>query len=93
VAIFLLTVTRFERAEAAQLAFDAHALGMGQLANLASHLHVVIEVGRRLAVFFERAVHHHTREVIVDRALARTWAIAVVLVHANRQLGVQLGRR
>ena len=92
VAVFLFAVARFERAEAAELAFDGDALGVGQLAHFARDFDVVVEVGRRLAVFFERAVHHDGGEVVVDRALARGRAVAVVLVHADRKLGIELGR-
>ena len=92
VAVFLLAVARFERTEAAEFAFDRNALGMGQLAHFLGDFDVVVEVGRRLAVILERAVHHHGREAVVDRALAGGRAVAVVLMHGDGNIRIELGR-
>ena len=91
VAVFLLAAAVLERAEAAQLALDRDALRVGQLDDLLRHADVVVEVGRRLAVLLQRAVHHHRREAVLDRALAGGRAVAVVLVHGDRNLRIQLG--
>ena len=85
---------RLERAEAAQLAFDRHALRRGPASTTSLVTsHVVVEVGRRLAVFLERAVHHHAGEAVVDRALAGGRAVAVVLVHRDRDVRDRARRR
>ena len=92
VAVFGLTLAALQRPQAAELALHRHALPVGERDDLLGDLHVVVEVGRALAVFLERAVHHHAREAVVDRALAGDGRVAVVLVHGDRNARVELGR-
>src|SRR5262249_25135024 len=53
---------------------------------------VVLVVGRRLPVLLEGAVHHRAGEALLNGRRARGRAVAVVLVHGDRDLRVQLGR-
>ena len=59
---------------------------MGHFHGTASHVDVVVVVGRGLAVFTQGAVHHHRGEAQLDGALAYRRAGAVVLVHAHRNV-------
>ena len=92
VAVFLVALHRLERAEAAQLTLHRDAERMRHVDHLARDLDVVVEVGDRLAVGLERAVHHHRAETEVDRAAAHVRALAVVLVHDERNLRIALER-
>ena len=76
----------FQAAQAAQLAFHGHTAGMGEGHGLLGDAHVVVVVGRRLAVGHQRAVHHHRGEAQLDGALADVGAGAVVLVHDHRDV-------
>jgi hypothetical protein len=91
VAVFLLAFAVLEGAEAAQLTFDRHALLVGGFDDGAGDVDVVVVVGGGLAVFLEGAVHHDAGEAGVDGVLAGGGAVAVVEVHADRDLGIQLG--
>ena len=64
---------------------------MGHLDHGLGHIDVVIKVGRGLAVFHQRAVHHDRAEAQVERTLADLGAGAVVLVHDQRNVGPLLG--
>ncbi|OQC12197.1 MAG: hypothetical protein BWX79_01174 [Alphaproteobacteria bacterium ADurb.Bin100] len=90
-AVFLASVTGFEVAEAAELAFHGDTAFVRHLDHLAGHVHVVVEAGRCLAVFHERAVHHDRAEAQGDGAFADLDAGAVVLVHDQRDVRVHLG--
>jgi hypothetical protein len=59
--------------------------------HLAGHVHVVVEGRRRLAVFHQRAVHHHRAEAQVRARLQTFGRGAVVLVHHQRDVRVHLG--
>jgi hypothetical protein len=93
VAIFLFAATGFERSQAAEFAFDTDVTGVCHFDNFASHTGVVFVIGRCLAVFLQRAVHHHAGEAIFDGGQAGLGAIAVILVHDNRDVRIQFGRR
>jgi hypothetical protein len=90
-AVFFASFTRFQVAQAAQLTFDGDALLVRHVDDLAGHVHVVVEAGRRLAVFHQRAVHHDRAKAQADGALADLGAGAVVLVHHQRDVRVHLG--
>ena len=57
------------------------------------HLPVVVVIRNRLAVYAQRAVHHHTRKPELDRALAHRRRLAMILMHRDRKLRVRLDRR
>src|SRR5476649_1992618 len=63
VAVFLVAHHGFQRTEHAQFRFHGDADGVRELDHFARHFDVVIIRGDRLAVRFERAVHHHNVEV------------------------------
>src|SRR5690606_17491631 len=83
----------FQAAQAAQFALHGDAAGMGEGHSLLGHAHVVVVVGRGLAVFTQRAVHHRRGEAQLDRALADAGAGAVVLVPAHRDMPELYERR
>ena len=85
-AVFLTGHAGLQAAQATQLALDGHTAGMGEGNGLLGHAHVVVVVGGGLAVFAQRAVHHHRGKTQLDRALADVRAGAVVLVHAHRDM-------
>ncbi len=89
VAVFLLATARFERSEATEFTFDTDALGMSRLDDFGSDANVVVVVGGGLAIFHQRSVHHHAGETIVDRRLARVGAVAVILVHHDRDVRIE----
>ena len=66
---------------------------MGHIHDAPGDLDVVVVVGRRLAIRFQAAVHHHAGEAILDRGGAGRLVVAVVLVHADRNGRVELDQR
>jgi hypothetical protein len=90
-AIFLTSLTGFQIAQAAQFTFHRHTHFVGHVHHTAGHIDVVAKVGRGLAIFQQRAVHHHRRKPQIDRTLANRRALAVVLVHDQRNMGPLLG--
>ena len=87
-AVFLAGHAAFQRAETAQLTFDRHAAGVGDVNHLLGHGDVVIPAGRGLAVFLERAVHHHRGKARLDGAHVDGGRGAVILVHTDRDMGI-----
>ena len=83
----------FEVAQAAQFTFDRDAHLVRHVHHLARHFDVVVERRRSLAVFHQRAVHHHRAEAQVDGALADLGRGAVVLVHHQRNVREGFDRR
>ena len=65
---------------------------MGHVDDLAGHVDIVVVVGGTLAVFHQRAVHHHRAKAQVDGALADLGRSAVVLVHDERNVREGLDR-
>src|SRR5690606_33618519 len=80
-AVFFTGHTGFQRTQAAQLTLYRHATSVGESDGLLSDADVVFVIGRRLAVFTQRAIHHDRAEAQLDRALADVRAGAVILVH------------
>src|SRR5690606_5053476 len=76
----------FQRTEAADFTFNAHAAGVRHFHGAARHGHVVVVVHRRLAVLTQRAVHHHRGKAQLDGTLAHRGRYAVVLVHDDRNV-------
>ncbi len=91
-AVFFAGFAGLERAQAAEFAFHGHADGVRQLHHLAGHVDVVLVVGRSLAVFTQRAIHHHRGEAQVDGGLADRRRLAVILVHHHRDMRVGFHR-
>ena len=90
-AVFFAGLAGFERAQAAQLTFDRDADLVRHRDDLLGHIDVVAEIGRGLAVFLERAVHHDRAEAQADGAFANLGAGAVVLMHDQRNVRISLG--
>ena len=90
--VFFTGFAGFQVAQAAQFAFDRDAHLVRHVHHLAGHFHVVLEGGRRLAVFHQRAVHHHRAKAQVDGTLADLGRSAVVLVHDERNVRKGLDR-
>ena len=88
-AVFLVALHGFERAQAAELAFNSHAQLVRHVHHLAGDLDVVVVAGDGLAVGLQTAVHHDGAETQVHRALANAGVLAVVLVHD--QWNVRIG--
>ena len=84
--VFFTGHAGFQRTQAAQLAFYRNTAGVGHGDGLLGDADVVVVVGWGLAVFAQRAVHHHRAEAQLDRALANVRAGTVVLVHAYRDV-------
>jgi hypothetical protein len=85
-AVFFTGLAGFQRSEAAELAFHGHTTGVRHFDRAARDIHVVFIGGRGLAVFLQRAVHHHRGETELDGALADSRRGAVVLVHDHRNV-------
>ena len=88
VAVLGFAMAGFERAEAAQFAFDRGADHMGEARHFRGDPDIVVVAAGRLAVFLERAVHHHRGEAVLDRRQAGRDALAMVLMDAQRNLGI-----
>ena len=83
-------VAVFDAAQAADLAFHGNAQHMGDFHDFPGDFHIVFKSGGSFAVSGERAVHHDGREALADGGEAGGRAVAVILVHADRDLGVEL---
>ena len=94
VAVLLLAHAGLERAEHAEFAFDRDADPMRHVDDAAGDVDIVVIVGGRLAVGLERAVHHHRGEAEAGSRVAQVAsAVAVVEMHAERNVGIDLGQR
>src|SRR5690606_10476329 len=90
VAVLGLAHACFQRAQNAQFALDRDAARVGHLDHAAGDVDVVVVGGGGLGVFFQRAVHHHRGEAVLDGGGAGGRAVAVVLVHADRDVRIKL---
>src|SRR5690606_34295091 len=90
VAVFGLAHAGFQRAQNAQFALDRDAARVGHLDHATGDVDVVVVGGGGLGVFFQRAVHHHRGEAVLDGGGAGGRAVAVVLVHADRDVRIKL---
>ncbi len=63
---------------------------MGDIHDFAGNRDIVLVASRGLTVFFERTIHHHRGEAHPNGADAGVRCIAVVLVHDDWDLGVEL---
>ena len=88
VAVFLFAVAGFQRAEAAQFAFDGNADRVGHFHYAAGSVDVVFKAGWRLAVGHQRAVHHHAGEAGLDGLDADRGRCAVILMHHHRNVRI-----
>ena len=65
---------------------------MGHFGDAAGDIDIVLVAGGGLGVLFQRAVHHDRGEAVLDGGSAGGRAIAVVLVHADRDVRIKLGQ-
>ena len=86
VTVFLVALHGFQRTQAAEFAFDGHADAVGVFNHAAGDVDVVFVGGNGLAVAHKRTVHHHRRKAHAHGDLADGRALAVVLMHANRNV-------
>ena len=66
---------------------------MRHVHHFAGDFDVVLVAGDGFAIAFERAIHHHRAKAQVDGALANIGALAVVLMHHQRNVRIRLNRR
>ena len=92
VAVLGLAHAGLQRAQHAQLALDRDAAGMGHFGDAARDLDIVFVGGGGLGVLLQRSVHHHRGEAVLDGGGAGGGAVAVVLVHADRDVGIEFGQ-
>ena len=85
-------VAVFNAAQHADFAFDRYAALVRIVDDLAGDFDILFKGGRGLAVGLERAVHHDAGVAELDGALAGLKAVAVILVHGDGNLGVELCR-
>jgi len=78
----------FQRTEHAQFGFDGYADRVRELDDFLRDFDVVFVGSDRLAVGFQRTVHHHRGEARADRGHADRRRLAVVLVHDDRDVRV-----
>ena len=87
VTVFLVALHGFKGTQASQFAFDGHPDAVGVFNDALRHLDVVVVACDRLAVAHQRAVHHHGRKAHAHGDLAHRGALAVILVHADGDVG------
>ena len=92
VAVFLLALAGFQRTQNAEFAFNGNAAQMRHVRDLLRHADIVVPVGGRLAVFLQRAVHHHRGEAGLDCRHAGGGIVAMVEMHADRNLRIDFGQ-
>ena len=86
--VFLVAHHGFQRTEHTQFGFDRDADRMRELDHFARHFQVVFVAGDVLAVFQQRAVHHHRSEAGTDGGHADCWRLAVILMHHDRDVRI-----
>ena len=92
-AVFGLAVTALQRAQHAELAFDRGADPVRHARDTFGDSDIVVVACRRLGVGLQRAVHHHRGEAVADGGQAGRFVVAVILVHADRDVRIDLGQR
>ena len=90
VAVFLLAHAGFQGTQNPELTFYRSPDPVGHVHDIAGDPDIVIVVGGGLAVGHQGAVHHHRGEAVLDGRGAGGFVIAVVLVHADRDVGIHL---
>ena len=92
-AVLLLAAAVLERAEHAEFALDRGADPVRHLDHAPGDVDVVVIVRRGLGVGLERAVHHDGGKAVLERGGAGRLLVAVVLMHAERDLRIHLLQR
>ena len=92
-AVLLVAHAGFQRTEHTEFALHRNAAEMGHVGDLFRDADIVVPVGGGLAVSFERAVHHHGSEAGLDRGHAGGGFVAVIQMHADRDLRMDFGER
>jgi hypothetical protein len=93
VAVFLVAHAGFQRAEHAEFALHRDAAEMGHAGDGPGDADIVVPVGGGLAVGLQRAVHHHRSEAGLDRGHAGIGSVAMIEMHADRDLRMDFGHR
>ena len=93
VTVLLLAAAMFERAEHAEFTFDRGADPVRHLDHAAGDVDVVVIIRRGLGVGLERAVHHDGGKAVLERRGAGRFLVAMVLMHAERDLRIHLLQR
>ena len=93
VAVFLVAHASLQRAQHAQLALHGDAAHMGDVHHALGDAHVVVIIGGGGAVGLQRAVHHDRGEAGLDRGHAGGLHIAVVQMHADRNMRIHFRQR
>ena len=78
----------FDAAQNADFTFDGNAALVGEIHNAPGDFDIFFKGGGGLAVHLEGAIHHDRGEAEFDGALAGFKAVAVILVHGDRNLWV-----
>ena len=92
-AVLGFAFTGFKGTKATQFTFNAHADGMGNVHHFLGDVDVVVVTRRSLGISLKRAVHHHGGKTVSGRSEASCGAIAMVLVHHDRDVGIGLNSR
>ncbi len=93
VTVLGLALAALQRAEHAELALDRGADMVCHAGDPLGDFDIVVVARRGLGIGQQGAVHHHRGEAVADRRQAGRLVVAVVLVHADRDFGVDLGQR
>ena len=88
VTVFFVAFHGFQRAQAAEFAFNGDTDFVSHVNDFFGDVNVVVERRDRLAVAHEGSVHHHGRESEIDGALADRRALTVVLMHTDRNMRI-----
>ena len=91
-SVFGFACTGFERAQATEFAFDGHIASVRHLNDFFRDRHIVFVRCGCLAIFFERTIHHDGGEPVFDGGQASRRGIAVILVHHDRNVGIEFYR-
>ena len=93
VAIFLFAATVLQRTEHPEFAFNGCADPVRHIDDTAGDIDIVAVIRRRLGIRPQRAVHHHGRKAVLDRRGTGRFLVAMVLMHAKRNLRIHLLQR
>ena len=93
VAIFLLALSGLKRAQNTKLTFHRNAAEMRHVGHRLCDADIVIPITRRLAVVFQRAIHHYRGKARLNRRHAGCSVVTMVEMHANRDLRINFRQR
>ena len=82
-AIFFTCLSSLQRTQTTKLTFHRDATGMGHFNGAFSDINIIFIAGWRLAIFHQRAIHHHRGKTKLNGTLAYSWTGTMILMDTD----------